>query len=305
MSKSTTENRLGLHDFWILWKKSCRDVLLDKGFTHAAAIAYYAIVSAFPLLLLLIGIVGFLLKENSAEKIVGLAWPYLPAASLQLLRENISAIIHSRDSISVLSLIGLLWSSSLMFDAINEAVNSAWSVRSHERYLIFKLKSLLMMILLLVFVMGSLAMTAQAAGFARFASSLFQVSAGSRVWTLGHDIWWTLVRILSFVIAIGVFAVLYLYLPRLRVQLKDVLPGALQAAILWEVTKQIFIWYVASVADFRKVYGSISAVLVLLIWTHVSALILIWGGEFSAEYARFRRNPAFLVEPQLSCPKTA
>jgi membrane protein len=285
------KRKLGLHELSLLWRKSFRDVLLDKGFTHAAAIAYYAIVSVFPLLLLLIGIVGFFLKETSAEKIVGLAWPYLPAGSLQLLRENITAIVQSRNSIPVLSFIGLLWSASLMFDAINEAVNSAWSVRSSERYWISKLKSFLMMILLLVVVMSSLAMTAQAALFARFGSLLFRVSAGSRFWSLGHDVWPTLVRMLAFVIAVGVFTMLYLYLPRLRVELRDVLPGAVQAGILWELTKQLFVWYISS-ADFRKVYGSISAVLLLLIWTHVSALILIWGGEFSAEYARFRRFPA-------------
>ena len=146
------------------------------------------------------------------------------------------------------------------------------------------------MVLLLVVVMSSLAMTAQATLFARFGSLLFRVP--SQFWSLGHDVWPTLVRMLAFVIAVGVFTMLYLYLPRLRVELRDVLPGAVQAGILWELTKQLFVWYISSAAAFSKVYGSISAVLVLLIWTHVSALILIWGGEFSAEYARFRRFPA-------------
>jgi membrane protein len=284
-------NRLAVRDFLMLWKKSCRDVAVDKGFTHAAAIAYYAIVSVFPLLLLLIGIVGFLLKEDSAERIVGLAWRYLPAGSLHLVRENITAVIQSRDSISVLSFIGLVWSASLMFDAINEAVNSAWGVRHPERYVISKLKSILMMTLLLFFVMISLAMTTQAALFARFGSLLLRVPAGEWLWSLGHNAWSILGQLASVILTVGVLTVLYLYLPRLKVQLQDVLPGALQAGLLWEVSKHAFVWYITAVADFGKVYGSISAVLVLLIWTHVSALILIWGGEFSAEYTRFRRLP--------------
>ena len=245
----------------------------------------------FPLLLLFIGIVGFLLKENSAEKIVGLTWRYLPAGSLQLVRENITAVMQSRDSISILSLIGLVWSASLMFDAINEAVNSAWGVHHPERYLTSKLKSFLMMTLLLVFVMSSLAMTTQAALFSRFGSFLFQVPFGDWLWSLGRNAWSILGRMTLLAIPIGVFTVLYLYLPRLTVQLRDVLLGALQAGILWELSKHAFVWYITAVADFGKVYGSISAVLVLLIWTHVSALILIWGREFSAEYARFRRAP--------------
>jgi membrane protein len=269
---SQTARSLAARNVGQLWKNSFRDVLVDKGFTHAAAIAYYAIVSMFPLLLLLIAIIGFLLKEDAADKIVGLAWPYLPAGSLQLVRDNVAAVLRSRDSISVLSFIGLLWSASLMFDAINEAVNSAWGVRHPERYWISKLKSFLMMTILLFFVMSSMAMTTQAALIGRrFDSLLGQLTA--------------------LCITIGVFTVLYLYLPRLTVQLKDVIWGALQAGVLWEILKHAFVWYLAT-TDFSKVYGSISAVLVLLIWMHVSALILIWGGEFSAEYARFRRISA-------------
>lgn len=281
--------RLPVKEFWKLWKNSCRDVLVDKGFTHAAAIAYYAIVSMFPLLLLLIVIIGSLLKEDAADRIVGLAWPYLPAGSLQLVRENVTAVLQSRESISLLSFIGLLWSASLMFDAINEAVNSAWGVRDPERYVISKLKSFLMMTILLFFVMSSMAMTTQAAMVARFDAFLLRVPSGNGHWALSQRVSSVLGQMTSLCITIGVFTVLYLYLPRLTVQLKDVIWGALQAGILWEILKHAFVWYIATIADFGKVYGSISAVLVLLIWMHVSALILIWGGEFSAEYARYRR----------------
>ena len=289
---SNTGRSLGLKGLWKLWKNSFRDVLVDKGFTHAAAIAYYAIVSMFPLLLLLIVIVGFLLKEDAGDKIVGLAWPYLPAGSLQLIRENVAAVLQRRDSISVLSFVGLLWSASLMFDAINEAVNSAWGVREPERYWISKLKSFLMMTILLFFVMSSMAMTTQAALVARFDSFFLRGPATNESSALGHRVWFLAGQMTALCITIGVFTVLYLYLPRLTVQLKDVVWGALQAGVLWEILKHAFVWYIATVADFGKVYGSISAVLVLLIWMHVSALILIWGGEFSAEYARYRRASA-------------
>jgi membrane protein len=288
---SRTASSLAARNIWKLWKNSFRDVLVDKGFTHAAAIAYYAIVSMFPLLLLLIVIIGSLLKEDAADKIVGLAWPYLPGSSLQLVRDNVAAVLQSRESISVLSFIGLLWSASLMFDAINEAVNSAWGVRDPERYVISKLKSFLMMTILLFFVMSSMAMTTQAALIGRVDSFLLRAPSWEGHASVGDRVWSALGQMTALCITIGVFTVLYLYLPRLTVQLKDVIWGALQAGVLWEILKHAFVWYLAT-ADFSKVYGSLSAVLVLLIWMHVSALILIWGGEFSAEYARFRRISA-------------
>ena len=280
---------MALKEFLTLCKRASRDVLVDKGFTNAAAIAYYAIVSLFPLLLLLISIVGFLLQDDSAEKIVGLAWLYLPPRSLEFIRENIHAIIQSRDSLTALSAIGLLWSASLMFDAINEAINTAWGVRESERYLISKLKSMLMMTLLLCFVLTSVLMTTQGALFARFGSLLLRVPLGEWVWSMGHSAWSVLGRIVSLILTIGVLTVLYLYLPRLKVQLREVVLGAACAGVCWELSTHAFVWYVARVTDYSKVYGSIAAVLLLLIWIHFSALILIWGAELASEYSRFRK----------------
>lgn len=284
---------VALKEFLTLCKRATRDVLVDKGFTNAAAIAYYAIVSLFPLLLLLISIVGFLLKDDSAEKIVGLAWLYLPPRSLEFIRENIHAIIQSRDSLSVLSAIGLLWSASLMFDAINEAINTAWGVRESERFLISKLKSMLMMTLLLCFVLASVLMTTQDALYARFGSLLLRVPLGEWVWSMGHSAWSAFGWMVSLVLTIGVLTILYLYLPRLKIELRDVVLGAVCAGVCWELSKHAFVWYIARVTDYSKVYGSIAAVLLLLIWIHFSALIVIWGAELSSEYSRFRRlHPA-------------
>jgi len=167
-----------------------------------------------------------------------------------------------------------------------------YQVRDPERYWISKLKSFLMMTILLFFVMSSMAMTTQAALVERFDSFFLRGPATNESSALGHRVWFLASQMTALCITIGVFTVLYLYLPRLTVQLKDVVWGALQAGVLWEILKHAFVWYIATVADFGKVYGSISAVLVLLIWMHVSALILIWGGEFSAEYARYRRAAA-------------
>jgi uncharacterized BrkB/YihY/UPF0761 family membrane protein len=101
------------------------DLLADKGFTHAAAIAYYAIVSLFPLFLLLISAAGFLLEGDSQLRVLALGSRYLPEGSVKFLRENIAAVVESRDSLTVFGLLGLVWSASLMFEAINEAVVSA------------------------------------------------------------------------------------------------------------------------------------------------------------------------------------
>jgi membrane protein len=62
--------------------------------------------------------------------------------------------------------------------------------------------------------------------------------------------------------------------------------GAVLASLVWEVSKHIFVWYVVGSAHYNRFYGSISAVLILLLWGHVSGVILIWGAAFSAERAK-------------------
>jgi uncharacterized BrkB/YihY/UPF0761 family membrane protein len=93
----------------------------------------------------------------------------------------------------------------------------------------------------------------------------------------------------SLILTIGVLTVLYRYLPRLKVQLRDVVLGAVCAGVCWELSTHAFVWYVARVTDYSKVYSSMAAVLLLLIWSHFSALILIWGAELALDYSRFRK----------------
>ena len=107
---------------------------------------------------------------------------------------------------------------------------------------------------------------------------------------MGHSAWSVVGRIASLILTIGVLTILYRYLPRLKVQLREVVLGAVCAGVCWELSTHAFVWYVARVTDYSKVYGSIAAVLVLLIWTHVSALILIWGAELGSEYSRLRQS---------------
>lgn len=292
-----------LRDFGYVAKRSVADLWANKGFTHAAAIAYYAIVSLFPLFLLLISAVGFALKGDSQQQVLALGSRYLPAGSLKFVRENINAVVESRDSLTVFGLLGLIWSASLMFDAINEAVNVAWGVTHPERFLVSKLKSITMVFLLVLFVMVSIALTTQAALFERFGSLLLRNPLGHWLWGLGSHAFSLLGRAVSVILTILAFITAYLYLPRLRVNLGDVVLGAVGAGICWELSKQAFVWYVTAVADYSKVYGSISAVLILLIWAHFSALILIWGAEFASEYSKYRKrkgnqSPSDLVVSQ-------
>jgi len=266
-----------------LWSHGC--------FTRAAAISYYLIVSIFPLLLLLIGIAGFFLEPREAQAQV-LEWlsRYFPTGTRVLFRENIQAVIEARNSISFFGFIGLVWSSTLMFDAIHEVVNAAWGSGGKTGYWIGKLKSLLLVGFIVLGATISVFLTTQIALAHRL-----EVFQNLPHWMVRPFLFLEQAvsypgALLPLALGVLVFGLAYRLLPQADVGIRDIWPAAVTAAILWEISKRIFVWYMTAQADYAQVYGSIGAVLILMLWAYLSSLILAWGAELAAGIWRLRRS---------------
>ena len=215
---------------------------------------------------------------------------YFPVGTRLLFRENIEAIVNARGSISFFSALGLLWSGTLMFDAINETVNAAWGIRGEVRFLSSKLKSLTLISVIVAAALFSTLMTTQAALIRQFES--FVAGLPGTEWPLqvgrsAFSLFWNLVPLL---LSAGAFGLAYRLLPRAPVTIRDVWPAAILASFLWEFSKRGFVWYVTEGVDYGRIYGSLSAVLILMLWAYVSSLILSWGAELSAEIHKARRH---------------
>lgn len=269
----------------------------DGCFTQSAAIAYYLVFSIFPLLLLLIGLAGFFLEPQQTQRQV-LSWlaQYFPRGTRVVFRENIEAIVAARGSISVLSCLSLLWSGTLMFDAINEAVNAAWGTRGGAKFLAGKLKSLLLILLIMIAAVFSMLTTTQVALLLRFESALASLPGAQWPVAAGRHALAILGWLIPPLLSAFAFGLAYRLLPRTRVTVRDIWPAALVATVLWEISKRVFVWYVTARADYARVYGSLSAVLMLMLWAYVSALILSWGAELSAEMWKARRDPEYAAK---------
>jgi membrane protein len=87
-----------------------------------------------------------------------------------------------------------------------------------------------------------------------------------------------------------VFGLVYYFVPNVKVFVKDVWLGALITALLWDAGFAGFAWFVRDVSQFTRIHGSIATVIVFLIWIYFSAVILLWGVEFTASYSRMRHE---------------
>lgn len=257
----------------------------DECATRAAAIAYYALFSLFPLAIGLTALTSWVLEALAFEAdFLALLVSYLPGAE-ELLRENVAKAIELRGPASIGAVVGLVWSARAVFAAMLAALNRAWDVAEPRPFLLRTLVQVGLVLAVALFFFLSVLTT-----------TLLRLLLGVEVPHLGwrpfdNPLWQTLATLLPLAMSILSFLILYRFVPNAAVLWSDVWAGALLAAALFELAKSSFVWYTQNLARFELVYGSLSAVVALLLWAYVSGLVLLLGAELSAAHGRRRRRP--------------
>lgn len=246
----------------------------------AAGVSYYAILSIFPLLLGLIAVFGFFLPSlNLQDELLNFFGKNLPG-SADILKQNIASIVRIRGILGILSVVVLFWSGSTMFSAISLAINRAWDIRRFRHFFIRKASELAMALstgVLFLLSLGASAIASILRGVSDLpAAILLIVDIGS--------------RLVAFLLILAVFLLLYKLIPNTRTYWRYVWPGALLAAVLFEIARTVFVFYIDNFANYQLIYGSIASIIVLLVWIYYSAFIMILGAEFTFQYGRMR-NP--------------
>jgi membrane protein len=251
--------------------------------TFASSIAFYALLSLFPFLLLSFSLLGYLsANEHDRGAILGFVLQYFPR-QFDFVTLQLEAFRQRTTALNLGGSVVMVWAALGFFGAITTAVNYAWRVQPFG-YWKHKLVSFLMLCaagLLMVVGLGMLsARTLLRASL--FASVPYHFPALNLFGSL-------LVEWLTSLIFIVVVGLLFYFVPNARVRFRDVWPGALVTGVLWRLALMGFGWYVRDLSRF-SVHGSVAAVVVFLIWVYMSAVILIYGVEFTVAYARLRRG---------------
>ena len=263
--------------------RTVREMSADDATHMAAGVAYYAMLSLFPLTVGLISLLGLILDSEALEgEVITFLQSYIPG-SKELLAANINATGGIRGFLGIVSFLGLFWSASLLFGAITRVVNRAWDIHQDRPFYIDKLRHILMAFSVAPLFLMSIGTTASLHILASH-----DVPVIGRVEFLDNDAINIITRPLPFLFTLSIFLLIYKFLPNTKTYWRYVWPGALLGAVLFEVFKSIFVYYMENFADYERVYGSLASVMILLAWTYFSGLILIAGAEFSSEYERMR-----------------
>lgn len=254
----------------------------SEGLTHAASIAFYALLSIFPFFLLLFSVIGGMTEDPAArDSVVDFVFRYFPR-QFDFLTGQVDSFRTDRIGIGVGGGLALAYASLGVFNALSSAVNHAWGVEKRRSFLRHRLFSFLMMVSAgAMFVVAIAIVGAVRVVEARWFSSLQLRGAWlDRLQGVGTD--WAALGLLVVCVAL-----IFKYVPNVKITFTDVWPGAIMTAVLWRIAFALFSWYAADLSQW-SVHGSVAAVVVFLLWIYVSSVVLLYGVEMTAAYVRLR-----------------
>ncbi len=259
---------------------AARDALMPDSAITAAAIAYFALFSLFPLILLSISIASFNIGPLIDQQFIVHELEFIAPALSQLLGQNINEIIRARGPVTGVALIGLIWSASTIFYILTQTLNKIWGNKRSRP--VWKRRGLAILFVL-TFVGPVLFL-------ASFAGSLI---ANLRSWLpdqiipIGDGISF----IGTILLDVLLFMVLYIMLPHDAATWREILPGAIGAGLLWELAKKAFLFFVSTyISVSNLVYGSVATIIAFLAWAYLSGLIFLFGALLSVSYYQLKQK---------------
>ena len=251
-------------------------------FTSSAAMSYFGLMALFPALLLMLAMSN---RINAAAELLTHAVDVYPG-SAKFLSETIRSMSSVGTGAIITCIVVTIWAGSWVFAVIERALNRIWRATSrtfwHGRALTIGMIGIIGVLLAF-----SVLVTSVVVGIREMAARLSprQVAHYPLMLSMGSAFWQIIFAIASFLITVILFVVVYRFMPKAEVTLRDTLPGAIIGGLLWEVAKYVFAWAL-NYFHYDQIYGSVGAVVAVLTWSYVSSLILLFGAQLTAVFHR-------------------
>jgi len=279
-SKAT--RRVVRHPVAFAWQ-TLRAFNANQGMMLAGAIAYYALLSMVPLLILCVIALSHLVDQAALLDVLGRYLEWLVPSQSRAVLGDIDVFLENRIAIGAVLLVTMLFFSSLAFGILEKAMAVIFAHRSTVQ----KRHRLVSAILpyCFVFALGILLLCIT------LATTALQAIAQQSLHFLNHD--WSLAGVsglffygLGFLVETLIVAALYLALPVGRMPLRHAFIGGLAATSAWEVIRHVLVWYFATLSKASVVYGSLTTAVVALFCMEIMAALLLLGAQVISEYER-------------------
>jgi membrane protein len=283
----------GLGTMVSVLRTSLREFFQLRAMESGASIAFYALFSLFPLLILMVSLLGFILEQEEVHNEVLTfmeEWiPFSQEQILSLVEQNLHGVISQRGPASLLAVLGLFWSGSSVFVALVRSINLAWHTTAAPiNFLQGRVIGLTMILILVVLVLASFITNTVLSLLSRFDDpfGIGELLRDTSFWLYVTD---SLPYLTSFLLFTG----LYRWVPNTRVRWIEAGIGALVAAVAWHIAIAGYAWAIQEgLLNYQLVYGSLATVVITMVWIYLSSLILLFGAHLGAAIAAHRTNEA-------------
>ena len=265
---------------WIALVHAGKDMNNNHSLTLAAGLSYYFMLSLFPALIFAAAVLAYLPIPHLFDKILDMLGRFAPQDSMAMLRRVLGKILQPHTALLSVGLLGTLWSASGGFVAIMDGLNVSYSVPEKRPIWWTRLLGVG-----LTFLIGSLTVCALSVMIVgpRFGEWMAAHLRVSPLWTV---VWPPLHWCVAVGFAVLAVELLYYLCPNVKQRFWSTLPGAVVSVLAWIGVSYLLGIYFRHFANYNKTYGSLGAVIALMLWFYVSGVALLFGGEINAEFLK-------------------
>jgi membrane protein len=263
----------------------------------SAGVAFYAFLAVFPAIAALVSIYGLAMDPQSIHDQLSQIAGMMPQQAYDILKEQLESLAGTSGSAlgwsMAISILLSIWSANKGTKSLFTGVDIAYDTKNNRNFfkqngltLLFTFGSIILIIICMVLIVA-------------FPALVGRIGLPSQVESLISWGRWILLALL----VIWFLGMIYKYAPdKRRAEFKWVLPGALLATVLWLIASWGFSFYVKNFGSYGEVYGSISAVVVMLLWLFLSSFIVLIGAELNSEIEKYakpkRKKRSFETRPE-------
>ena len=257
-----------------------RGFMRNQGLLLSGAVAYYTLLSIVPLSIIALIVLTHFIEERQLILTLSMYLELLVPGYAATLTEQVQSFLEHRRVVGFIGFLGMLFFSSTAFSMLENAMSVIFFHRVRIQRRKFLISAIIPYAYILVMGLGIVL----ASFIVGALDTLGNRQVSVRGWTLDlGNATWVGVYILGIVGEVLMFTSIYLVMPVMRVRFRHALIGGITAALLWEITRRVLIWYYAKASTVNVIYGSISMTVVALLSIEVVAVILLFGAQVIAE----------------------
>lgn len=272
---------LGGLSWWQLAKRVYNEILEDDVLGSSAQLAYYFLFALFPLLIFLTSLLGFAVGADSElrNELFTYLGSVLPGSALDLVRTTITEVSQASSGGKIsLGIFLALWAASSGLDAVTTSLNRAYDVKESRPWWKTKLISVGLTIALALSIISALVIILFGAHIVDYAENAFGLgTVVTTLWTIGQ-------YLIALCFVMLAFALIYYFSPDVKQQSwLFVTPGSVIGVGLWILVSLGFRLYLSYFDSYSATYGSLGAIIILLLWLYFTGAAILIGGEFNSE----------------------